>query len=425
MPGSMRQRGEDSWQLRVHAGRDSITGRKRYVERTFRGTKRQASKALAALVTETEGLAPRSTKEGTVGALLNEWLEHAAPSFSPKTVATCRGYIDSPIIPAIGSISASKLTANELDRFYRHLLEVGTSNGPYAPATIRRVHGIIRRAMTQGVRWGWISRNPAIDASPPRVPLHDIQPPSPNEVVKLFRLAQESDPDLATFIVLAASSGARRGELIALRWSDIDLDRGTLSIERGIVLVNGELIEQGTKTHQSRRITLDAATVKTLTEHHDRMSEAAALAGTTLSPDAFVFSETIDGSLPWRPDSTSRAFRSLCKKAGVKGVRLHDLRHYVATRLLTAGVDVRTVAGRLGHRNPSTTLNVYAHFVPESDHEAADVLGQIFGDAERAIGDPASSEAKRVPKGPVRQRGRRPRPPARDGGAAAGDGGAA
>jgi integrase len=381
MPGSMRQRGEDSWQLRVHAGRDSITGRKRYVERTFRGNKRQASKALAALVTETEGLAPRSTKEGTVGALLNEWLEHAAPSFSPKTVATCRGYIDNPIIPAIGSISASKLTANELDRFYRHLLEVGASNGPYAPATIRRVHGIIRRAMTQGVRWGWISRNPAIDASPPRVPLHDIQPPSPNEVVRLFRLAQELDPDLATFIVLAASSGARRGELIALRWADVDFARGTLSIERGIVLVGGRLIEQGTKTHQSRRITLDAATIETLKLHRTRMEESAALVGATISSTSFMFSETVDGSIPWRPDSTTRAFRSLCKKAGVEGVRLHDLRHYVATRLLSAGIDVRTVAGRLGHRNPSTTLNVYSHFVPESDREAATALGDLFGKA--------------------------------------------
>ena len=385
MPGSMRQRGEDSWQLRVHAGRDSITGRKRYVERTFRGNKRQASKALAALVTEMEGQAARSTKEGTVGALLNEWLEHAAPSFSPKTVATCRGYIDNPIIPAIGSISAGKLTANELDRFYRHLLEVGASNGPYAPATIRRVHGIIRRAMTQGVRWGWISRNPAIDASPPRVPLHDIQPPSPNEVVRLFRLAQESDPDLATFIVLAASSGARRGELIALRWADVDFARGTLSIERGIVLVDGQLIEQGTKTHQSRRITLDAATLETLKLHRTRMEESAALVGATISSTSFMFSEAIDGSIPWRPDSTTRAFRSLCKKAGVEGVRLHDLRHYVATRLLSAGIDVRTVAGRLGHRNPSTTLNVYSHFVPESDQEAAKALGQIFGDAERGI----------------------------------------
>ncbi len=389
----MRQRGEDSWQLRVHAGRDTITGRKRYVERTFRGNKRQASKALAALVTETEDLAPRSTNEATVGALLNEWLDHAAPSFSPKTVATCRMYIDNPIIPAIGSLPASKLTANELDRFYRHLLEVGASNGPYAPATIRRVHGIIRRAMSQGVRWGWISRNPAIDASPPRVPLREMKPPSPDEVVRLFRLAQESDPDLATFIVLAASSGARRGELIALRWKDIDFARGTLSIERGIVLVDGKLIEQGTKTHQSRRITLDSSTLRSLESHHLRMEESAARAGATIRSTSFIFSESVDGSLPWRPDSTTRAFRSLCTKAGVEGVRLHDLRHYVATRLLTAGIDVRTVAGRLGHRNPSTTLNVYSHFVPESDHGAADALGQIFGDAEDALDEKKEREA--------------------------------
>jgi integrase len=387
MPGSMRQRGEESWQLRVHAGRDSITGRKQYVERTFRGNKREASKALAALVTETDQLAPRATKEGTVGALLNEWLDHAAPSFSPKTVATCRGYIDNPIIPAIGSLSANKLTAAELDRFYRHLLEVGTSNGPYAPATIRRVHGIIRRALTQGVRWGWISHNPAIDASPPRVPLRELKPPTPDEVVRLFRLAQESDPDLATFVMLAASSGARRGELIALRWKDIDLERGTLSIERGVVIVNGELIEQGTKTHQSRRITLDATTRGNLALHRSRMEEAAESAETKINADSFVFSETLDGSAPWRPDSTTRAFRSLCQRAGVSRVRLHDLRHYVATRLLTAGVDVRTVAGRLGHRNPSTTLNVYSHFVPESDQEAADALGQVFGDAARGIDD--------------------------------------
>ena len=385
MSGSMRQRGEESWQLRVHAGRDAITGRKRYVERTFRGNKREASKALAALVTETDQGASQPAKDGTVGALLNEWIDHAAPSFSPKTVATCRMYIDNPIVPAIGSLSASKLTAAELDRFYRHLLEFGAGNGPYAPATIRRVHGIIRRAMTQGVRWGWINHNPVIDASPPRVPLREMKPPSPDDVVRLFRFAQTSDPDLATFVMLAASSGARRGELIALRWKDVDLDRGTVSVERGVVLVQGRLIEQGTKTHQSRRISLDVTTQENLSLHRSRMEEVAELAGTAITSDSFVFSQTVDGGVPWRPDSTTRAFRSLCQRAGVTGMRLHDLRHYVATRLLTAGVDVRTVAGRLGHRNPSTTLNVYSHFVPESDQKAADALGQIFGDAARAL----------------------------------------
>jgi len=381
MPGSMRQRGENSWNLRVYAGRDAVTQRKISIERTVRGNKREASKVLAAMVAEVDRRPVASIRKGTVAVLCREWLDHAAPSFSPKTVETTRMYIEDPIIPALGSLQVAKLTPSDLDRFYRQLLEVGRSRGPYAPATIRRVHGIIRRALTQGVRWGWITHNPAIDASPPRVPMKELKAPDPGEVVQLFRLAQESDPELATFIMLAASSGARRGELLALRWSDIDLDRGTLSIERGIVLVDGNLIEQSTKTHQSRRISLDAGTVSTLERHRELMIDSAQIAGSALTPDGFVFSHSVDGSSPWHPDSTSRAFRRICQQAGVTGVRLHDLRHYVATRLLAAGVDVRTVAGRLGHRNPSTTLNVYSHFVPETDQEAAEALGRIFEDA--------------------------------------------
>lgn len=354
------------------------------MERTFHGTKREASRALASLVVEAERLAPKGAREGTMEALLNEWFEHASQSFSPKTAAVVRGYLDSPIIPAIGAVPAARLTPAELDRFYRHLLTVGASRGPYKPATVKRVHGIIRRALTQGVRWGWLAHNPALDASPPRVPLTELKPPTPDEVVRLFRLAQETDPELATFIVLAASSGARRGELVALRWRDLDLDRGTLSIERGVVLVDGKLIEQGTKTHQSRRVTLDAGTVATLKEHRARAQANARATGARLTGDSFVFSQTVDGSVPWRPDATTRDFRVLCKKAGVTGVRLHDLRHYVATRLLASGIDVRTVAGRLGHRNPVTTLNVYSHFVPEADQQAAEALGQLFGEAMKA-----------------------------------------
>ena len=383
MAGSMRQRGDDSWQLRVHAGRDPGTGRKRYVERTFRGNKRNASKALAAMVAEVDQRPVGSLGKGTVAALCREWLAHATPSFSPKTVETTRMYIEDPIIPVLGSTQVAKLTPSDLDRFYRQLLEVGRSRGPYAPATIRRVHGIIRRALTQGVRWGWITHNSAIDASPPRVPLKELKPPDPDQVVRVFHLAEESDPELATFIMLAASSGARRGELLALRWSDIDLDRGRLSIERGIVRVGDDIIEQGTKTHQSRRISLDAGTVAALRAHEVLMIQRAQAASSVITSQSFVFSHSVDCSSPWHPDSTSRAFRRICQQAGVEDVRLHDLRHYVATRLLAAGVDVRTVAGRLGHRNPSTTLNVYSHFVPETDQEAAETLGRIFEDADR------------------------------------------
>lgn len=389
MTGSMRRRGEGSWQLRVYVGRDPKSGRKRYTERTFHGGQRQASRALAALAIEVERLTPRSAKEGTMEALLNEWLAHAAPSFSPRTVDTTRGYLRQPIVPVLGAVQAARVTTADLDSFYRSLLERGGPNGPYAPATIRRIHGIIRRALNQGVRWGWLSTNPASDASPPRVRARDLMPPTPDELVQLLRLAHSTDPDLEAFISLAASSGARRGELIALRRSDVDIASATITLERGIVIANRELVEQGTKTHQARRVALDGTTVDVLRSHFDRQNARALLCRVTISKTAFVFSHDVECAVPWRPDSTSRAFRTLCREAGVTGIRLHDLRHYVATRLLSAGIDVRTVAGRLGHRNASTTLNVYAHFVPGSDRAAAKALGEILSSAAVSLGPEA------------------------------------
>jgi integrase len=148
------------------------------------------------------------------------------------------------------------------------------------------------------------------------VPAKELNPPDPTQVVELFRLGEESDPELANFIVLAASSGARRGELLALRWDDVDFDRRTLSIERGIVLVDGDLIEQSTKTHQSRWISLDAGTVTALKEHQGRAMDKAHASSCVLNPQGFVFSHSVDGSLPWHPDSTSRAFRRVCQQAG-------------------------------------------------------------------------------------------------------------
>jgi hypothetical protein len=120
------------------------------------------------------------------------------------------------------------------------------------------------------------------------------------------------------------------------------------------------LVEKGTKTHTARRVALDEHTLRAVAEHRDRMGERPASCRVQLRDDAFVFSETADGTEPWFPDSVSRAFKRLCTAEGLRDVRLHDLRHVVATQLLSAGVDVRTVAGRLGHRNAATTLNVCA-----------------------------------------------------------------
>jgi integrase len=208
-----------------------------------------------------------------------------------------------------------------------------------------------------------------------------LTPPRPEEIARLYRLAEQVDPDLAVLILVAASTGARRSELIALRWSDVDLEDGKVRIARGIVLGLDGLVEKDTKTHSVRTVALDDTTVDALTVHRSGALTRLSAGGLDWEPTSFVFTPAVDGSTPWFPDSASRRFRRLCEAAGVGGVRLHDLRHYVATRLLANGVDVRTVAGRLGHRNAATTLNVYAHFLAETDRDAARQLGDVLVDA--------------------------------------------
>lgn len=377
--GFMQQRGS-GWELRVFLGRDPDTGKRRYASKTVRGTKREAQSALAAMVAEVERGTAATSRE-TVGGLLERWFEHAAPDFSPKTVRETRGVLDRYLVPDLGSVPLAKLRADDLDRYYRRLRERGATGRPLAPATIKRIHGILRRALTQGVRWGWIPSNPAAAATPPRVPVSDIKPPSPAQLSRLFTAAMESDPELATFIVTAAATGARRSELLALRWRDVDLVARSIAIERAIVIGVDGPVEKDTKTHSARRVAIDASTAEALALHRRLAEERAATFDSTLGADAFVFSPHPVGAEPWFPDSVSRSFTRLCKQVGCAGVRLHDLRHYVATQLLAAGVDVRTVAGRLGHRNAATTLNVYSHFLPEADREAANVLERLLGAA--------------------------------------------
>ncbi len=330
------------------------------------------------MVTDAErGLSVRTN--ATAGELLEAWFDQAVRDFSPKTVKETRGFIDRNLLPEIGAVPLTKLTPSDLDRFYRRLQTSGAAGGgALAPATVRRIHGILRRALAQGVKWGWIGVNPAAATTPPRVPQPEIKPPSGNERAGVLKRSAESSPELACFLVLAAATGARRSELVALRWSDVDLDVGIVRIERGVVNGPDGLVEKDTKSHAARRVALDSRTVGLVRAHRERMAERAELFRVALTARSFVFSNAVDGSKPWYPDSVSRAFKRLCAEEGLSGVRLHDLRHFVATQLLSAGVDVRTVAGRLGHRNAATTLNVYAHFLEGSDRAAADVIGKVI-----------------------------------------------
>ena len=210
------------------------------------------------------------------------------------------------------------------------------------------------------------------------MPVSNIRPPSGPDLVRVLQRASATAPELACFLVVAAATGARRSELVALRWIDVDVANRVLTIERGIVLGPDGLVEKDTKTHGARRVTLDQQTADLLAEHRERVRERAVLCRVAIADSSFVFSDAVDASVPWYPDSVSRSFRRLCAAEGLAGVRLHDLRHFVATQLLGAGVDIRTVAGRLGHRNAATTLNVYAHFLEQQDVAAADIIGSMI-----------------------------------------------
>jgi integrase len=209
---------------------------------------------------------------------------------------------------------------------------------------------------------------------PPAAPQPKPKPPSAHEAAQLATEAWK-DPAWGTFVWLAMTTGARRGELCALRWSDLDLANAVIHLHASIAQARGRQWTKDTKTHQQRRVALDPETVAVLTEHLERSSADAHALGLSLLPDAYVFSRAPDGSTPVSPDSVSQRYRKMAIRLGLDTL-LKSLRHYSATELVSSGADVRTVAGRLGHGGGgTTTLRVYAAWVSEADQRAANALG--------------------------------------------------
>ncbi|MEX2268514.1 MAG: site-specific integrase [Acidimicrobiia bacterium] len=380
MKGSIRRRG-GAWQLRVYAGRDAVTDRKRWVTRTVHGAKRDAERELAAMV-----LAADHNESGTnnsVATLLERWFDHAAPDWSPRTVVQHRHVIDHHLRPRFGAIALDRLGASDIDAFYAWLRRSqGASRRALAPATIRRIHAVLRSALAQGVKWGWIMSNPADRATAPRVVPPNIAPPELQDLRRVLALIEDRDPDLFVYLRLAIVTGARRSQLLGVQWRDVDLRDGVIVFRWGVVDGPDGIVLKSTKSHRAYQILLDDASAALLDAHHDCVIALAKTAGVTLDAAAFIFSREPDGSRPLRPDSVSHRWIRLRRELGLPNVRLHDLRHFAATSLLGAGVPVNIVAGRLGHARAATTLNVYAHFTESGDRSAADALGGMLDGAD-------------------------------------------
>jgi integrase len=231
------------------------------------------------------------------------------------------------------------------------------------------VHFCLSGALTRAVRWRWITVNPLDQAEPPRGSTSDPDPPTSEQAAAILNAAF---PDLmwGCFLWLAMTTGTRRGELCALRWDRVDLDRAVLTIRSSIAQKNTRTWEKDTKTHQQRRVALDADTVSLLRMYQAQCEQNAAAVGVPIAADGRLFSSSVDHSAWLRPFSVSNRYARMCRRLGWD-MNLHQLPRYSATELIAAGVDVRTVAGRLGHGGGgSTTLRAYTAWVAEADQRA-------------------------------------------------------
>lgn len=402
----MRERSPGHWQLRAMAGYDEA-GRPVQVSKTFVGGQRDAARALAVLVSAVEaGTFDRS--RATVGELLDKWIDHIESlGRRPSTIANYRSKIDHAIRPTLGEIRITKLRPDDLDARYREWTAQGL-----APATVRQYHSILSAALHQAERWGWIVDSPARRATAPPARQIQMKVPTPQQLSDLVRQAEPDDPVLATAIAVAALTGMRRGELCALRWSDVDLELGSVRVERAITVIEGETHIGPTKTHQARRVALDEVAVDVLRHRRAYMEQLCAAAESPLVDDPYVLSFNANGARPVNPDTLTHRFAGLCRKMESETAkrakvavsrlpqsdrwpfRLHDLRHFSVTTLVAAGVDIRTVADRHGHAQATMTLNRYAHALPERDRTAAGILG-------KALAETSAPEVERVSGGPT------------------------
>jgi integrase len=284
-----------------------------------------------------------------------------------------RSIAETVVRPELGRVRLSKLTAGHLDRLYAKLTAKGNE-----PTTVRRVHALIGAALHSAERWDLVDRNVARRADPPPVRPAQVVAPSPAEVQAILTAADSIEPGLATLLLLAALTGARRGELCALRWSDFDSAAETLTIARSVYeTAGGSWAEKGTKSHQERKIGLDPLAIEALRRHRAAVDATAAGLALQLPVDAFIFSRSPIGSEPIRPDVVSKFARRMADKAGVD-THLHSLRHFSATQGIAAGYDPVTVGARLGHADPSITLRVYAHAIEQRDHDLAATVGMTL-----------------------------------------------
>jgi integrase len=377
--GHVRKRGT-TWCVVVDVGRDSETGKRRQSWRSGFRTRRDAERALTEQLGRLQRGGYVELSRLTVAAYLTEWLAAIETrGLRPATFSSYRMFVQKHLIPRLGSIPLQGLSAMHLNAAYAEMLASGRRNGEggLSPRTVRYAHSVMRKALADAVRWNRLVRNVADSADPPRKAATRTAPKTWT-AGELRRFLDHVDEErLAAAWRLAASTGLRRGEVLGLTWTALDLEACRLAVRQTLGLVDYQPRLAQPKTDRSRRqVALDPETVTALREHRRRQLEERLMAGEAwTNAEDLVFTNPLGGFV--HPQSFSEAFERHAEAAGLPKIPLHGLRHTHATLALQAGIHPKVVSDRLGHYSAAFTLDTYSEAIPALQESAAETVAAL------------------------------------------------
>ena len=387
--GTMRQRKSGVWQLIVSIDKkqrliDSVTKMDRLGQRilarqrqyeTFHGTETEAQARLAAMQAESVG-ADESPLKDTVAGLLADWMRSESYRWKDGTKVRYRGLVSQHIVPFIGSRMVASLKARDMKDFYATLREQGRSE-----ATIASVHSLLTTVFVYAIDVQEIElpKNPCDRVKLAKVRRAEVKIPSKGQIQDMLALAEEEAHPLAAAVHLAVFTGMRRGEIAGLTWEHVNLATGMLEVRQTLGYADGVAIGSPKSESSNRDIDLDAETVEVLQAHRVAQDGRREAMGGLYDDQDIVFATP--GGLFYHPGTFTDLVASLSRRTG-RHVRFHDLRHFHASEMINAGINVVTVSKRLGHASVSMTLNVYSHLVGDSQKQAADTFAAAMNGAQ-------------------------------------------
>jgi integrase len=351
-----------------------VSGKRKRIKRTAR-TKTQAREKLRELIALRDQGVELTSGDAPLATYLQRWLNDSVkPSVRAKTYVNYESIVRVRIVPRVGGVKLSKVNPAILQQLYSDLLESGL-----AAQSVRNTHRVLHKAFEQALRWGLIARNPVDATDPPRPKATEMQTLTSQQVGILLDCTAD-DRNHALYL-LAVTTGMRLGELLGLRWADIDFDGKRLFVRRSLQQVQRQLIFVPPKTEKSRRtVMLTDSAINGPKELRRRQNTERLALGPAWIDDDLVFPNTVGE--PSDPGAASTHFQQVLKRIELPKIRFHDLRHTAASLLLQAGTHPKVVQEMLGHSTITLTLDTYSHSIPSMHGEAADTMEAIISKAQ-------------------------------------------